>query len=85
MRIWRRPWRGFKLPGIGACTTLMDDSNLRGSQSAPATLNLQTRDPDAAGLNLIRGQVEQLAIEYALSNGFGFAGVKASVLFKRWD
>lgn len=85
MRIWRRPWRGFKLPDIGACTTLMDDSNLRGSQSAPATLNLQTPDPDAAGLNLIRGQVEQLAIEYALSNGFGFAGVKASVLLKRWD
>jgi 3-oxoacyl-[acyl-carrier-protein] synthase II len=25
-----------------------------------------------------------MAIEYALSNGFGFGGVNASVLFKRW-
>ncbi|WP_443690605.1 hypothetical protein, partial [Pseudomonas sp.] len=24
------------------------------------------------------------AIEYALSNGFGFGGVNASVLFRRW-
>jgi 3-oxoacyl-[acyl-carrier-protein] synthase II len=26
-----------------------------------------------------------MAIEYALSNGFGFGGVNASVLFKRWQ
>jgi 3-oxoacyl-[acyl-carrier-protein] synthase II len=26
-----------------------------------------------------------MAIEYALSNGFGFGGVNASVLFKRWE
>jgi len=26
-----------------------------------------------------------MPIEYALSNGFGFGGVNASVLFKRWQ
>lgn len=26
-----------------------------------------------------------MPIEYALSNGFGFGGVNASVLFRRWE
>ncbi|MFV3015698.1 beta-ketoacyl-ACP synthase II, partial [Pseudomonas sp. KHB2.9] len=53
-------------------------------QVVPATLNLQTPDAAAEGLNLIRGQAQHLPMEYALSNGFGFGGVNASVLFRRW-
>ncbi|MFP3517778.1 beta-ketoacyl-ACP synthase II [Pseudomonas sp. SIMBA_077] len=67
--------------GIEAIFTLLA---LR-DQIAPATLNLEAADPAAAGLNLIRGQAQKLAIEYAISNGFGFGGVNASVLFKRWQ
>lgn len=67
--------------GIEAIFTLLA---LR-DQIAPATLNLETPDPAAAGLNLVRGQAQKLAIEYAISNGFGFGGVNASVLFKRWQ
>nr|WP_232434452.1 hypothetical protein [Pseudomonas fuscovaginae] len=53
-------------------------------QVAPATLNLDNPDEAAEGLDLIRGRARQLAMDYALSNGFGFGGVNASVLFKRW-
>jgi 3-oxoacyl-[acyl-carrier-protein] synthase II len=53
-------------------------------QIAPATLNLENPDEGAEGLNMIRGKAQSLPMEYALSNGFGFGGVNASVLFKRW-
>jgi 3-oxoacyl-[acyl-carrier-protein] synthase II len=53
-------------------------------QVAPATLNLQTPDSAAEGLDLVHGKARQMPMEYALSNGFGFGGVNASVLFRRW-
>ena len=53
-------------------------------QIAPATLNLHTPDNAAEGLDLVRGEARRMPMEYALSNGFGFGGVNASVLFKRW-
>ncbi|MBW8355086.1 MAG: beta-ketoacyl-ACP synthase II [Pseudomonas sp.] len=54
-------------------------------QIAPATLNLDNPDSAAEGLDLVRNQARKMAMEYALSNGFGFGGVNASVLFKRWQ
>ncbi|MNE19264.1 3-oxoacyl-[acyl-carrier-protein] synthase 2 [compost metagenome] len=54
-------------------------------QIAPATLNLEVPDPDAEGVDIVSGKARPMAIEYALSNGFGFGGVNASVLFKRWQ
>ena len=53
-------------------------------QVAPATLNLQDADSAADGLDLVRGEARHMPMEYALSNGFGFGGVNASVLFRRW-
>lgn len=54
-------------------------------QIAPATLNLDNPDSAAEGLDLVRGEARKVAMEYALSNGFGFGGVNASVLFKLWQ
>lgn len=54
-------------------------------QIAPATLNFDNPDAAALGLDIVHGQARSMAIEYALSNGFGFGGVNASVLFKRWQ
>ena len=53
-------------------------------QVAPATLNFDNPDEAAYGLDIVHGAARPMAIEYALSNGFGFGGVNASVLFRRW-
>lgn len=53
-------------------------------QIVPPTLNFDSPDPLAEGLHIVHGQARPRALEYALSNGFGFGGVNASVLFKRW-
>ena len=49
----------------------------------PPTLNLETPDPGAEGLDLIGGQARKSEVEFALSNGFGFGGVNASLIFRR--
>lgn len=74
---------GHLLGAAGGIEAIFTVLALR-DQVVPATLNLQTPDAAAEGLNLIRGQAQHLPMEYALSNGFGFGGVNASVLFRRW-
>jgi 3-oxoacyl-[acyl-carrier-protein] synthase II len=54
-------------------------------QIMPPTLNLTDPDPAAEGLDIVTGGARRADITYALSNGFGFGGVNASVLFKRWQ
>jgi len=51
----------------------------------PPTLNLEDPDPLAEGLDLIGPQARAQQVEYALSNGFGFGGVNASVILRRFD
>ena len=53
-------------------------------QIVPPTLNLAVPDALADGLSIAGPHAMPAAIEHALSNGFGFGGVNASVLFKRW-
>ncbi len=52
---------------------------------APPTLNLTQPDQAALGLDLVALEPRIAPIEYALSNGFGFGGVNASVLLRRWS
>lgn len=54
-------------------------------QCCPPTMNLEQADARAAGLTIVGKQPLQKPIEYALSNGFGFGGVNASVIFKRFS
>jgi len=75
---------GHLLGAAGGIEAIFTILALR-DQIAPATLNLENPDSAAAGLDLVRGQARQPAMQYALSNGFGFGGVNASVLFKRWE
>lgn len=67
--------------GIEAIFTLLAIRD----QVVPATLNFDNPDPAAQGVDIVHGQARPLAIEYAMSNGFGFGGVNASVVFKRWQ
>ncbi|QXI26051.1 beta-ketoacyl-ACP synthase II [Pseudomonas vanderleydeniana] len=74
---------GHLLGAAGGIEAIFTVLALR-DQVAPATLNLENPDEAAEGLDLVRGQARQLSMDYALSNGFGFGGVNASVVFKRW-
>ncbi len=74
---------GHLLGAAGGIEAIFTVLALR-DQIAPATLNLTSPDPAAHGLDLIRNQARDISMEYALSNGFGFGGVNASVLFRRW-
>ena len=53
-------------------------------QIVPPTLNLVHPDEAADGLDLVGLKAREMPITHALSNGFGFGGVNASVLFRRW-
>jgi 3-oxoacyl-[acyl-carrier-protein] synthase II len=50
----------------------------------PPTLNLTDPDPESEGLDMIGPEARKAEVEYVLSNGFGFGGVNASVIFRRW-
>jgi 3-oxoacyl-[acyl-carrier-protein] synthase II len=53
------------------------------AQCCPPTINLVKADERANGLRIVGKNPLLHKIEYALSNGFGFGGVNASVVFKR--
>ncbi|MBX8565412.1 beta-ketoacyl-ACP synthase II [Pseudomonas cichorii] len=67
--------------GIEAIFTVMA---LR-DQIVPPTLNLNHPDEVAEGLDLVGLTARKLPLTHALSNGFGFGGVNASVVFRRWE
>ncbi|MDA5471632.1 beta-ketoacyl-ACP synthase II [Yersinia kristensenii] len=74
---------GHLLGAAGGLETIFTVLALR-DQIVPATLNLDNLDPAAKRLNVIAGQAQPHEMTYALSNGFGFGGVNASILLKRW-
>jgi 3-oxoacyl-[acyl-carrier-protein] synthase-1 len=45
-----------------------------------ASANIDTLDPAAEGLNIVRKTIENVKIETALSNSFGFGGTNATLL-----
>lgn len=49
----------------------------------PATLNLDTPDPEADRFDLVPKQARQKALRHVLSNAFGFGGVNASLIFSK--
>jgi 3-oxoacyl-[acyl-carrier-protein] synthase II len=73
---------GHLLGAAGGIETIFTALALR-DQIIPPTLNLENPDPLADGLDLVR-EARPANVEHALSNGFGFGGVNASILLKRW-
>jgi 3-oxoacyl-[acyl-carrier-protein] synthase II len=74
---------GHLLGAAGGIEAIFTILALR-DQVAPATLNLDQPDPLAGGIDLVAKVARPMMIEHAMSNGFGFGGVNASVLFRRW-
>jgi len=48
-----------------------------------ASANIETLDPAAEGLNIVQKRIDNVKIETALSNSFGFGGTNASLTFSR--
>ncbi|WP_049630380.1 beta-ketoacyl-ACP synthase II [Cellvibrio sp. pealriver] len=74
---------GHLLGAAGGMETIFTALALR-DQLIPPTLNLENPDEDAAGVDIVHGHARPAIIEHAISNGFGFGGVNASILLKRW-
>ncbi|WP_076866539.1 beta-ketoacyl-ACP synthase II [Bradyrhizobium mercantei] len=74
---------GHLLGAAGGVEAIFTILALR-DQIAPPTLNLENADPAADGIDLVGKVARPMAIEHAISNGFGFGGVNASLVFRRW-
>lgn len=74
---------GHLLGAAGAIEAMFSVLALRDG-ILPPTLNLTDPDPAAAGLDLIGPEARHRSVDHVLSNGFGFGGVNASVIFSRY-
>ncbi|MBT2341202.1 MULTISPECIES: beta-ketoacyl-ACP synthase II [Pseudomonas] len=75
---------GHLLGAAGGIEAIFTVLALR-DQVVPPTLNLLHPDDAAEGLDLVGLNSRKMPITHALSNGFGFGGVNASVLLRRWQ
>jgi len=67
--------------GLGAIATLCAMRDRR----VHATLNLETPDAAAAGLDIVAGSPRDQEVRLALVNAFGFGGQNAALLLSRWE
>ena len=73
---------GHLLGAAGGVEAIFTVLALR-DQMAPPTLNLARPDPAAEGIDIVTLSARKIATDYAISNGFGFGGVNASLVFRR--
>jgi 3-oxoacyl-[acyl-carrier-protein] synthase II len=74
---------GHLLGGAGGLEAGISVLALR-DQILPPTINLETPDPEC-DLDYVPNHARKAAVEYALSNSFGFGGTNAALIFKRWS
>lgn len=75
---------GHLLGAAGAVEAIVSVLAMR-DQVAPPTINLDNPEEGCERLNLVPHKPQPCAIEYALSNSFGFGGTNGSLLFKKID
>jgi 3-oxoacyl-[acyl-carrier-protein] synthase II len=75
---------GHLLGAAGGLEAIFTALALR-DQVAPPTLNLENPDALAEGIDLVRGEARFMPMTHAISNGFGFGGVNASLVLRRWS
>jgi 3-oxoacyl-[acyl-carrier-protein] synthase-1 len=47
--------------------------------------NIEELDPAVEGANIVTRRIDNVKINTALSNSFGFGGTNASLVFQRYD
>jgi 3-oxoacyl-[acyl-carrier-protein] synthase II len=72
---------GHLLGAAGGLEAIFTVLALR-DQVAPPTLNLENPDRLADGVDLVGGEARNIPMTHAISNGFGFGGVNASIIFR---
>jgi len=75
---------GHLLGGAGGLEAGITVLALR-DQILPPTINLESPDPDTAGMDLVPNHARKAELEYAMSNSFGFGGTNGALLFRRWS
>ena len=75
---------GHLLGAAGGVAAIFTALALR-DQIVPMTLNLEQPDALAEGLDIVRNAPRHMPLVHAMANGFGFGGVNASLVFKRWS
>ena len=50
-----------------------------------ASANIETLDPAAAGVDVVRERRDGVRLDAVMSNSFGFGGANASLVFERYD
>lgn len=74
---------GHLLGAAGALEAVFTVLSLR-DQRLPPTLNLVEADAAAAGMDLLRHARPVDGLTHAMTNSFGFGGVNASAILRRW-
>jgi 3-oxoacyl-[acyl-carrier-protein] synthase II len=74
---------GHLLGGAGGLEAGLTVLAIR-DQIAPPTTNHVVPDPEC-DLDYVPNRARPLAIEYALSNSFGFGGTNGALIFKRYS
>ncbi len=73
---------GHLLGAAGAVEAVFSVLAIR-DQVAPPTINLDNPEESCAGINLVPHTAQELKVDVALSNSFGFGGTNGSIVFKR--
>jgi len=74
---------GHLLGGAGGLEAGISVLALR-DQILPPTTNLESQDPQTAGMDFVPNQARKATVDYALSSSFGFGGTNGALVFKRW-
>lgn len=75
---------GHLLGAAGGLEAILTTLAIR-DQCCPPTINMEHMDDKATGLSITAKTPQPHAIKYALSNGFGFGGVNASIIIKKYE
>ena len=75
---------GHTLGAAGAIESIAVVMTLR-TGTIPPTINLESLDEAADGLDLTPNVATRRDVRIALNNSFGFGGQNAALVFRRWD